>query len=138
MEQLFEFIGNHPIAVGAFAVLLVLFVRNEMQRGGGTVSAQQLVDMVNRDNALVLDVRDSDEFKSGHIVDAVNVPFNSLESRLGELEPYKERPIVVACKMGQHSNAAGMVLRKNGFASVARLNGGVMEWRGQNLPLVKR
>ena len=138
MEQLFEFIGNHPIAVGAFAVLLVLFVHNEMQRGGGTVSAQQLVDMVNRDNALVLDVRDSDEFKSGHIVDAVNVPFNSLESRLGELEPYKERPIVVACKMGQHSNAAGMVLRKNGFASVARLNGGVMEWRGQNLPLVKR
>ena len=138
MDQLFEFIGNHPIAVGTFVALLVLFIRNETQRGGSTVSAQQLVDMVNRENAVVLDVRDSEEFRSGHIVDAVNVPFSNLEGRLGELEPYRQRPIVVACKMGQHSNAAGMVLRKNGFETVTRLNGGMMEWTGQNLPLVKR
>lgn len=137
MDQVFEFIGNHPILVGAFAALLALFVRNETKRGGDAVSAQQLVDLVNRENALVLDVRDKKEFESGHIVDSVNIPFASLESRVDELKSHKDRPIVVACKMGQHANAAGTVLRKQGFETVTRLTGGILEWRNQNLPVVK-
>lgn len=137
MDQVFEFIGNNLLLVGAFAVLLALFIRNETQRGGSAVSAQQLVDMVNRENALVIDVRDKKEFETGHIVDSVNIPFASLASRVDELKPHKERPIVVACKMGQHANAAGTVLRKEGFETVSRLTGGILEWRNQNLPVVK-
>ena len=76
MEQLFEFIGNHMILVGTFVILLTLFIRNETRRGGQAVSAQQLVDMVNRHNALVLDVRDRKEFEAGHIVNAVNIPYS--------------------------------------------------------------
>ena len=137
MDQLFTFIGNHPFLVGTFVLLLILFIRNETQRGGQTVSAQQLVDMVNRENAVVLDVRDKKDFESGHIVDSVNIPYASLESRLSELSDFKSRPVVVACKMGQHSGAAGTLLRKNGFEEVRRLTGGVTEWRNQNLPVVK-
>ena len=137
MQQLFEFAGNHPFLVGTFVLLLALFIRNETQRGGQTVSAQQLVDMVNREDALVLDVRDKKDFDAGHIVDAVNIPYASLESRLSELAEFKSRPVVVACKMGQHSGAAGTLLRKNGFEEVRRLTGGVTEWRNQNLPVVK-
>ncbi|MGD8415933.1 MAG: rhodanese-like domain-containing protein [Pseudomonadales bacterium] len=137
MDKLFIFIGNHPFLIGTFVLLLALFIRNETKRGGQSVSAQQLVDMVNREDALVLDLRDKKEFDSGHIVDAVNVPYSALESRLKELEKYKERPVVIACKMGQHSGAAGTILRKHGFANVSRLTGGVAEWRNQNLPLVK-
>jgi len=137
IEQVFEFIGNHPFLVGAFLVLLVLFVRNEMNRGGRAVSPQQLVDMVNRNNALVLDVRDKKEFEAGHIVDAVNIPYASLESRVKELDKHKNRPIVVACRMGQHAGAAGTLLRKHGFEEVAKLSGGIGEWRNQNLPVVK-
>ena len=137
MDQLFTFIGSHPFLVGTFILLLALFIRNETQRGGQSVSAQQLVDLVNRENALVLDVRDKKEFDSGHIVDAVNIPYSALESRLGELKAHKSRPVVVACKMGQHSGAAGTLLRKNGFERVTRLTGGVAEWRNQSLPVVK-
>jgi rhodanese-related sulfurtransferase len=137
MDQLFTFIGNHPFLVGTFVLLLVLFIRNESQRGGQTVSAQQLVDMVNKQDAVVLDVRDKKEFEAGHIVDAVNIPYSALEGRLTELKDYKSRPVVVACKMGQHSGAAGTLLRKNGFEDVKRLTGGVAEWRNQNLPVVK-
>ena len=137
MEQLFVFIGNHPLLVGAFVVLLILFIRNEMSRGGANVSAQQLVNMVNAHEAVVLDVRDKNEFEQGHIVDAINIPYTNLESRIDELEKYKEKPIVIACKMGQHSGAAGTLLRKNGFANVSRLRGGIAEWRGQSLPVVK-
>ncbi len=137
MSQLFEFVGNHPILVGIFAVLLTLFIRNESQRGGRGVSPQELVNLVNREGAVILDVRDSKEFAAGHIVDAVNVPHTSLESRLPELEKYKEKPVTIVCKMGQHAGTAGAVLRKAGFASVSRLSGGMTEWRNQNLPVVK-
>ncbi len=137
MSQLFEFVGNHPILVGIFAVLLTLFIRNETQRGGRGVSPQELVNLVNREGAVVIDVRDSKEFAAGHIVDAVNVPHTSLEGRLAELEKYKEKPVTIVCKMGQHAGTAGAVLRKAGFASVSRLSGGMTEWRNQNLPVVK-
>jgi rhodanese-related sulfurtransferase len=137
MSQLFEFVGNHPILVGIFAVLLTLFIRNETQRGGRGVSPQELVNLVNKEGAVVLDVRDSKEFAAGHIVDAVNVPHTSLEGRLSELEKYKEKPVTIVCKMGQHAGTAGAMLRKAGFASVSRLSGGMTEWRNQNLPVVK-
>ncbi len=137
MDQVFEFIGNHPFLVGAFVVLLVLFIRNETQRGGQSVTAQQLVNLVNTENAVVVDVRDAKEFASGHIVDAINIPFASLESRADELKEYADRPIIVTCKMGQHANAAGTLLRKHGLESVVKLTGGIMEWRNQNLPVVK-
>lgn len=137
MAQLFEFIGNHPLLVGTFAALLGLFISNEMRRGGRSVTAQQLVNMVNNDNAVVVDVRDSKEFEAGHIVGAINIPHTALESRMNEITKYKDKPLVLTCKMGQHSGAAGTVLRKAGFEQVARLTGGVLEWRNQNLPVVK-
>lgn len=137
MERFFEFIANHPLLVGAFVLLLALFVRNETRRGGRSVSPQELVDMVNRQDAVVLDIRDRKEYQAGHIVEALNIPNSNLESRLDELRKYRERPIVVACRMGQHAGAAGTLLRKQGFENVSRLTGGMTEWRNQNLPVVK-
>ena len=137
MEQLFEFIGNHYILTGIFVVLMGIFARNELQRGGRAVSAQQLIDLINREGAVVLDVRDKKEFGEGHIVDAMNIPHTAIASRIGELERHKVKPVVVACKMGQHSGAVGTLLRKAGFENVVRLRGGITEWRSQNLPVVK-
>lgn len=137
MDKFFEFIANHPFLVGTFVLLLVLFIRNETRRGGQSVSPQQLVDMVNRENAVVLDIRERKDFDSGHIVDSVNIPYSSLESRLDELKKYKARPVVVVCRMGQQAGAAGTLLRKQGFENVSRLTGGLTEWRNQSLPVVK-
>lgn len=137
MDQLFTFIANHPYLVGAFAVLLALFVRNEMSRGGATISAQELVQLVNSEDAVVVDVREKTEFDQGHIVDAINIPHGSLEARLEELNKYKDKPLVITCKMGQHSGSAGTMLRKAGFENVSRLRGGITEWRGQSMPVVK-
>ena len=137
MEQLFTFIGNHPLLVGAFVVFLILFIRNEMSRGGAAISSQKLVQLVNSENALVIDVRDATEYSEGHIVDAVNIPFANFESRSDELNMHKDKPLIVACKMGQHSGSVGTILRKKGFTNVLRLSGGMAEWRGQNLPVVK-
>ena len=137
MEQVIEFAGNHPLLLGAFVVLLVVFIRNETQRGGRSVSAQELVNLVNREDAVIVDVRDKKEFDQGHIPHAVNIPYASIDSRMSELDDFKERPIVLACKMGQHAGPAGTALRKQGFVNVSRLSGGIAEWRNQNLPVVK-
>jgi rhodanese-related sulfurtransferase len=137
MEQVIEFAGNHPLLLGAFVVLLVVFIRNETQRGGRSVSAQELVNLVNREDAVIVDVRDKKEFDQGHIPHAVNIPYASIDSRMSELDEFKERPIVLACKMGQHAGPAGTALRKQGFVNVSRLSGGIAEWRNQNLPVVK-
>ena len=137
MEQLFEFVANRWYLVGAFLLVLALFVRNEVARGGRSVTPQELVNLVNRDGAIVIDVRDANDYSQGHIVDAVNVPHSSLGTRISELEKFKSRPVVVACKMGQHAGAAGTILRKAGFENVTRLKGGIAEWLNQNLPMVK-
>jgi rhodanese-related sulfurtransferase len=138
MDQIFEFVVNHPILTGTFVLLLVLFVRNEMRRGGNTISAQQLVDRVNREGAVVVDVRDRKEFDAGHIVGAISIPFANLDTRVDELKKYADKPIIVACKMGQHSGEAGMRLRKSGYQNVSRLAGGMAEWQNQNLPVVRK
>jgi rhodanese-related sulfurtransferase len=137
MDQLLNFVTGHPYLVGAFVVLFALFVRNEMSRGGTTISAAQLVHLVNNEGGIVVDVRDKTEFEQGHIVDAINIPHASLDTRLDELKKYQDKPIIVACKMGQHSGTAGTLLRKAGFENVSRLRGGITEWRGQSLPVVK-
>ncbi len=137
MARFFEFVSNNLLLVSLFVGLLVLFILNEARRGGRSVSAQELVNLVNRDKAIVVDVRDRKEFDSGHIVDSVNIPFANLDKRLGDIEKHRERPVVVVCKMGQHSGAAGAALRKSGFTNVMRLSGGIAEWRNSSLPLVK-
>ena len=137
MEQFFTFIGNHPYLVGIFVLLLIVTIRNELSRGGPTVGTQELTRLVNSENAVVLDVRETTEFKQGHIVGALNIPHEALADRLNELKKYSDRKLIIACNMGQHSASAGTMLRKNGFDNVSRLSGGITEWRGQNLPLVK-
>ena len=137
MEQLFEFIGNHPILAGAFILLLILFIRNEVSRGGRTITAQELVNFTNREKVVIVDVRDVQEYKAGHILNSINIPHAALTSRISEIEKHKDGKIIIACKMGQHAGVSGATLRKAGFQNVFRLRGGMAEWRDQNMPLIK-
>lgn len=137
IHQLFEFAGNHFILVGIFIALLIAFLINEGKRGGAAISTGNLVSLINREGAVVLDIRDEKEFVQGHIAGAVNIPYANLDNRVGELEPYKEKPVVLVCKMGQHASAAGRQLKSKGFTNVRRLMGGMAEWSAANLPMVK-
>lgn len=137
IEQIFEFIGNHPFLVGTFIFLLVAFLINEGKQGGASVSTSSLVALVNRENAVVVDVRDKKDFGAGHISGAVHMPFSSIDTRASELEANKDKPIVLVCKMGQHSSAAGKKFKTLGFEDVRRLSGGMAEWNAAGLPVVK-
>ena len=138
MDRLFEFVVNHYILVSLFVAFLVAILILESRRGGAKISAQGAVNLINKDEAVVVDIRDRKEFGEGRIPGSINIPLNSLKSRVGELSKFKDKQIIVADKMGQHSAMAVKQLNAEGFSNVVRLNGGVADWKASNLPLVKK
>ncbi|MGL4317253.1 MAG: rhodanese-like domain-containing protein [Pseudomonas sp.] len=136
LAHLIEFATNHYVLTGIFVVLLVLLLVTELQKGGKSLSTRELVALVNRDEAVVLDVRNSKDFATGHIVDALNIPYEKLAGRIAELEKHKAKTIIVVDAMGQHAGSVASTLLKAGFTA-AKLGGGIATWRGDNLPVVK-
>ncbi len=104
---------------------------------GGSLSPNQTVTLVNKEDGVVLDVRERKEFEKGHIVDAVNIPMAKLAERIVELEKLKDKPIIVVCQHGQTAGEAVKLLLANGFAKANKMGGGLAEWQAQNLPVVK-
>ncbi|AIR89090.1 rhodanese-like domain-containing protein [Pseudomonas cremoricolorata] len=136
VEKLLQFATDNLLLVAIFVVLLVLLLLNEMRRGGKSLSNGQLTALVNADKAVVIDVRPSKEYAAGHIVGALNIPHDKLLGRVGELEKYKGKTLILADTMGQQAGALCRELLKSGF-DAARLSGGVSSWKADNLPLVK-
>lgn len=137
MELFIEFLAQQWILVGALLACVFLLMFHESRRAGQAISPLQLSKVVNAEGALVVDLRDSGEFRAGHIVDAINIPFNKVNDRLGELEKYREKPLILVCKMGTHSSSVGKNLAGKGFSQVYRLGGGMTEWHAMQLPVVK-
>ncbi len=138
MDQFIEFAINHPLHVGALIALGSALAFTEMRKGGQSISSAQLTELVNRNAAVVLDVREKADFGKGHIVGAISLPFAKIGERVGELEKYREKTIIVLDAMGQHSGSVGKTLKKAGFANVVRLQGGMSTWTGDNLPVVRK
>lgn len=124
------------IALMSGTMLFWSFFGNRI-RGIKDVDHLAAMQMMNHKNALVLDVREQGEYDSGHILSSKHIPLGKLGSRLGELEKYRERPIVVVCRSGMRSASACALLGKQGFAQVFNLDGGVMAWQKASLPLEK-
>lgn len=138
MDRLLEFVINHWELVSLFVVLLVAILVMERQRGGRSLSPQQLVLRLNRDDVAVLDVREKKDMSDGRISGSVHIPYTALKSRLDELQKYREKGIVVVDKMGQHSGAAVKILKAAGFEQVERMSGGINEWQTAGLPLKRK
>ena len=134
--EFFVFISEQWLLVSVLLVLIYVFAITERVKSGKPVSSQELTRMLNADEAVLLDVREQKDYREGHIVGAVHIPFTKLKDNYSELTQNKEKTIVVADKMGQHAGAAGRILKQHGF-NVRRLSGGMAEWKNQNLPVVR-
>jgi len=136
LANLIEFVSNHYVLSSLFVALLILLFITETRKGGKSLSNRELTALVNSGEGVVLDVRAKKEFDAGHIVDALNIPYEKLVSRTGELEKHKAKTIIVVDALGQHAGTACRELQKAGFTA-AKLSGGISSWRGDNLPVVK-
>jgi rhodanese-related sulfurtransferase len=136
MALFFEFLAQQWMLAAALLAVIVMLVLHEARKSGPSLSPQQAINVVNTEEGVFLDLRDAAEFKKGHIVSAINIPSTKLASRLVELEKFKDKPIVLVCKMGQQSGAAGKQLKAENYTKVYKMSGGMMEWTNLQLPTV--
>ena len=137
MDQFVEFVGNHVVLFIALLVVSGLLIQNLLASAGGKgfVDSLGATALINREEAVVVDVRSMNDFSNGHIINAINLPINGFKDQLGKLKKYQERPIIIHCRSGAQSGAAGKALRKEGFTKVYELKGGILAWQSANLPV---
>jgi rhodanese-related sulfurtransferase len=124
------------IAVCSGLMLLWSLLGNRL-RGVNEVDNAAALQLINHKNALVLDVREEIEFSAGHIRNAKLIPLIKLKERIGELERYRERPMVVVCRSGSRSATACALLGNREFKQAYNLAGGMMAWQKAELPVEK-
>jgi len=133
-----EFVKNNwmliALAFVSGAMLLWPLVRRA-SAGGASLSTFEAIQLINREDALVLDVRSPEEFARGHILGAKNVPLGELDRRAAEVAKNRSRPVIVACESGNRSLGAAARLRRLGYERAYSLAGGLAAWQQAGLPV---
>ena len=101
------------------------------------IGAMEATRLINRRNALMLDVREPKEYEGGRVPNAMHLPGSQLASRGQELRKLTGRPVIAYCDRGQRSRAAAAALAKLGFTEVYTLRGGLRAWSDAGLPVDK-
>jgi len=141
LAQISEFAGNHPYLVVAFAALLAMVFFNEMKIATtrfASLTPAAAVQLMNTEEVVVLDVRESSETAGGKITKAIQIPMTGLSKRVAELEKHKSKTLLVYDKTGARAGIACKELSKNGFEKVFSLNGGMLAWQDAHLPTSKK
>ncbi|MEJ7746386.1 MAG: rhodanese-like domain-containing protein [Luteimonas sp.] len=139
-EELMAFAGRNPALSLALAGLTIAILFNELSglfRGYKALRPAELTGLINRDNALVVDLRPFADFDKGHIAGAKNVLMTQFDPENAQLKTAKSLPVVLVCKTGQGAGPAAKRLNKAGFEKVYVLDGGIAAWQQADLPLVK-
>src|SRR5690606_8819996 len=140
LERLPDFIGNHPILSLAFVGIAFALIANEiahLRRGYKSLSPALLTHLINRENALVVDVSPLNDFEKGHIVGSKNVVMSQFDPENKLLAKAQELPIAVVCRNGMVSGQAAKRLVKAGFKRVHWLDGGIGAGQAADLPLAR-
>lgn len=93
------------------------------------------MSLINREGAVVVDIRSAEDFAAGHIIDAVHFPLADLPKVGEKLKKLGDKPIIVCCMSGNLAGQAARELKLQGFAQVHALKGGIGAWRAENLPI---
>lgn len=136
MKFVMENIWWIGLMLGSGALLLWPMLRGSAS-GAKDVSPAEAVLLINRENAIVLDVREESEFATGHIPDAKNIPLSKLAERANELRKFQQKPVVVNCQGDMRSANAFDQLKKAGFTNLYNLRGGLRAWNEAKLPVAK-
>ncbi|MDR5812229.1 MULTISPECIES: rhodanese-like domain-containing protein [unclassified Caballeronia] len=109
-----------------------------MRRGRGGISAAEATTLINRRNAVVVDLRPAAEFANGHLPSARNLEVSELQAKIGQIAKNKSNPVVLVCQTGQQSQRASRSVSEAGYAEVHVLEGGVDAWQKAGMPVVKQ
>ncbi len=132
----FVFVAQEWILVSVLIVLVYFYYWRERSKSGVPLSAHEATLLLNKDEAVIVDLREAADFRAGHIVNSLNIPYNKIIGDTSELTTHKDKILILVDKLGQHAGTVGRKLGKEGF-QVRRLSGGISEWQSQSLPLSK-
>ena len=104
---------------------------------GSGLSPQDMVQLMNREKAVVIDVCEPGEFAQGHVIGAKNVPLGDLEAKLAQVVKNKATPVVMVCQVGARSARAAATAQKLGYENVQSLAGGLKAWQAASMPVEK-
>lgn len=136
-----EFAGNHPYLTGGFVAVLAFWLFTEFKRkfqGYAELTPAQAVSMINRNDAVVVDVSSAADYNKAHIVDAVHIPQSQLDGSNASLGKLKGKPVLVVDKAGQTAGQAAARLLKLGAGEVAVLKGGMASWVNDQFPVTRK
>lgn len=138
MDRILEFAGNNTLLVLALVVSFFMVIFTELRRKASgliNIEATDVIKLINND-AVVVDLRSSEAYARGHIVNARSIPSDELDAKLPTLDQFKSTPIVAVCDSGVSSTRVVNTLRQKGFESAYGLKGGMTGWSQAGLPVV--
>lgn len=141
MQEYIDFASRNWHLFIVLAVVLVMIVWIEIRRatrGYKEVSLADAVLLINKEDALVLDVREANERGQGSIIDAKHVALSTLPQKLDDIAGDKNKPVLVFCKMGNKSSQACKLLLNDNYTKVFGLKGGITAWINDQLPVTKK
>ncbi|EKE01481.1 MAG: rhodanese protein [uncultured bacterium] len=139
-KQILQFIQNHWALCAAFAAVAALLIFEEFKNKVGgipKISAQQLIMLINRENAVTVDLRNQKAFATGHIIDSINIEYATFDAHIKKIEPHKNHSLVLIDDSDTNVASIGAKLQKQGFSKIYALSGGLQAWKSANLPLTK-
>jgi len=141
MEEYIDFASRHYLLFIALIAIIALILMTELRRfsqGFKEISPADAVQLINKENALVLDVREANERGQGSIIDAKHIALSNLPEKVSSLSKDKDKPILVFCKMGNRTSQACKLLLKNSYTKVFGLKGGITAWIADQMPVTKK
>ncbi|MFE8115155.1 rhodanese-like domain-containing protein [Brenneria goodwinii] len=141
MQEIIPFISKHPILsvawVALLVIVIVLTVKSKFSKVKEVVRGEA-IQLINKEDAVIVDIRNRDDYRRGHIANAFNLLPNDIKNgSVGELEKHRAQPVIVVCANGMSSREAAANLLNAGFERVMVLKDGLAGWSGENLPLVR-
>ncbi|HMV21983.1 MAG: rhodanese-like domain-containing protein [Betaproteobacteria bacterium] len=132
-----EFINQNILLIGVVVTSGLALAWQFLAKNSAAINPAEATLLINREDAQVVDVREADEFAGGHLPEARNIPAGKLADRVGEIEKFKDRPLILCCASGIRSGKACEQLKKAGFTRLYSLDGGFDAWRQAGLPVRK-
>jgi rhodanese-related sulfurtransferase len=127
--------GTFAYSLGAVRGNII--VLNYVQARYREVSSNEAAELIKNEQPVILDVRTSGEYSRGHLQNAVLLPVQQLQGRLGDLAAYKDREILVYCATGNRSTVASKILIDNGFKQIVNMRHGIYDWAKKNFPVTR-
>lgn len=141
MQDFIDFLIRHWVLALGAVVLIIMLLGNEMTRGFQKfrdLTAAELARLIGRDNVVLIDVRENDEYRGEHIKGAQHIPLGSIPTKLAELEKHKTDQVLLYCRSGNRSSSAASMMVKAGFTNVGHLAGGITAWKAENYPVARK